>query len=278
MKFGFVTCVELGLSCMEEIYRVGGCLELAITLKDNIAPHKAGRVYLNSFCIKRDIPLLKVRHVNDGDVIDAIKKAGIDWLFIIGWSQVAGPDVLSAAKNGVLGMHPTLLPEGRGRASIPWAILKGLSETGVTLFKLDNGVDTGPILAQEAISLSAREDATSLYSRIAHAHCTLLNSVWSDLTHDRVKLIPQDESKATVWPGRRPDNGRINSNMSVMEVDRLVRATTHPYPGVFIDHQQFGRIRLWSGRPARRSNISNSSLCLSFVDGEFEVTDYELEG
>ena len=143
MKFGFVTCVELGLSCMEEIYAAGGELDLAITLHDDRAINKSGRVYLDDFCGARGIDLVKVRHINDSEAIEAIRSREIDWLFIIGWSQIAGPQVLAAPTHGVHGIHPTLLPEGRGRAPIPWAILKGLKETGVTLFKLDEGVDTG---------------------------------------------------------------------------------------------------------------------------------------
>src|SRR6266496_1733341 len=145
MRFGFVTCVQLGLACMEEIYAAGGCLDLAITLRDELAQTKSGRIYLDKFCEERRIDLVKIKHVNDSQSIGAIKEKGLDWLFIIGWSQIAGPLVLDAPKRGVLGIHPTLLPAGRGRAPIPWAILKGLKQTGVTLFKLDAGIDTGPI-------------------------------------------------------------------------------------------------------------------------------------
>src|SRR5690242_13717067 len=136
-RVGFVTCVQLGLSCMEAIYEVGGKLDLAITLHDETAVAKSGRIYLNEFCAARHIPLVKVRNINDADALAAIASAQLDWLFIVGWSQIARRDVLNAPRKGVLGMHPTLLPQGRGRAAIPWAILLGLPETGVTLFKLD---------------------------------------------------------------------------------------------------------------------------------------------
>ena len=84
MKFGFVTCVQLGLSCMESIYEVGGQLDLVITLEDSQAINKSGRIFLDGFCGDHDIPLFKSRHINNDDCIDMIKKHGIDWLFIIG--------------------------------------------------------------------------------------------------------------------------------------------------------------------------------------------------
>ena len=146
MKIAFTTCVQLGRSCIEEILRIGGKLDLLITLKDDRARAKSGRIYLDDIAQKENIPLLKIGNINEPCVLEALAAHGIDWLFIIGWSQIAGPDLLAAPKCGCIGMHPTLLPLGRGRAAIPWAILKGLPQTGVTMFKLDAGVDTGPIL------------------------------------------------------------------------------------------------------------------------------------
>ena len=101
-------------------------------------------------------------------------------------------------------MHPTLLPQGRGRAAIPWAILKALPETGVTLFQLDEGVDTGPIIAQKVLPIAANETATTLYERVADAHRSLIGQVWPNLPSGNVQRRIQDESQATIWPGRTP--------------------------------------------------------------------------
>ena len=156
MNLGFITCVELGLSCIKAIYVQGYDLKLAITLNDDNAPNKSGRVYLDDFCSEKSIHLVKCNHINDTHISEAIRCAEIDWLFIIGWSQIAGVEILQSAKMGVLGMHPTLLPVGRGRAAIPWAILKELPETGVTLFKMDEGVDTGLIGSQVVIPIHSK--------------------------------------------------------------------------------------------------------------------------
>lgn len=136
-KVAFATCVQLGYSCIEEIIRIGGNFDLLITLPDNYDRNKSGRVYLDEIADRTNTDLLKVRSINDDLVLRTMNARKIDWLFIVGWSQVAKREVLQATRMGCIGMHPTLLPEGRGRASIPWAILKGLSRTGVTMFKLD---------------------------------------------------------------------------------------------------------------------------------------------
>jgi methionyl-tRNA formyltransferase len=283
MKFGFVTCVALGLACMEEIYRVGGHLDLVMTLHDDRARKKSGRVYVDEFCRNHGIDLVKIRHVDDPDAIRAVIERGIDWLFIIGWSQIAHADMLAAPKRGAVGMHPTLLPEGRGRAAIPWAILKGLDATGVTLFKMDSGVDTGPILAQEVIPLDARQTACSLYKLVESAHRDLIGRVWSDLVADRLMLEPQDNAKASEWPGRRPEDGIVTSGMSGEHVDRLVRATTHPYPGAFFEDAQI-RYRIWRGQfhqsvvsPRHIRIDHNGHLWFPVADGIFEAEEWDKE-
>jgi len=281
-KVGFVTCVQLGLSCMETIYRVGGSLDVIITLHDHLARGKSGRVYLDSFCTQHGIDLVKIKNVNEAIVLEQVQARDLDWLMIIGWSQIARAELLAAPRYGVLGVHPTLLPEGRGRAAIPWAILKGLERTGVTLFRLDAGVDTGDIVAQQVLEIAADETATTLYERVRRAHESLMEGVWPDLVARTIQLTPQDETRATEWPGRTPEDGRITPSMDCGAVDRLVRATTRPYPGAFwLEGERLYRI--WAGRAVTGRQLINSAceanqlLSLPLQDGTYEATDWEIE-
>jgi len=266
----FATCVQLGLSCIEEIYRIGGKLDLLITLKDERAKEKSGRVYLDTFAQKNNLLLLKINNINDQEVIEALKSNEIDWLFIIGWSQIAKKEILETPKKGCIGMHPTLLPVGRGRAAIPWAIIKGLKQTGVTMFKLDEGVDTGDIIGQEIIDLDENITATELYERVNKMHIKLISKYWDDIVNDRITLVKQDESKATVWPGRKPEDGELFNNMTMDEADRLVRAVTHPYPGAFYrDGDKI--IRIWSAK------VDPNKGKIKLKDGFLTPIDYEIE-
>lgn len=270
MKFGFVSCVKLGLSCMEAIYEINGQLDLVITLKDTQAISKSGRVYLDAFCEKHQIPLLKSSHVNNQEVLDEISRRDIDWLFIIGWSQIANSELLAAPKKGVLGMHPTLLPVGRGRASIPWAILKGMKKTGVTMFKLDAGVDTGPIVEQVEINISDDEDASTLYSKVNKAHIELIKSSYPLLCKNSLQLKEQNEDLATEWVGRTPADGEIDLNGSLSDAERLIRATSRPYPGAFVLSGSNKRI-VWKAS----KKITGNREKLIFPDGELELVDYK---
>jgi len=277
MRYGFVTCVRLGQACIEEILGTGGSLDVLVTLPDDRGRDKSGRIYLDDIAQEHGIALIKVANINDEAALDALRRADLDWLFIIGWSQIARKDVLDIARRGTLGMHPTLLPQGRGRASIPWAIIKDLPKTGVTLFQLDEGVDTGPIFEQYEIPVSADETAQTLYAKAVEAHLALLRRVWPRLEDGTAQGRRQDESQATEWPGRTPADGEIFlDRMTVAEIDRLVRATTRPYPGAFLRQEGGAILRIWAGHPAESSGGRGPGR-LKATDGGYLVTESTVE-
>lgn len=271
MKIAFATCVQLGLSSIEEIYRNGGYLDLLITLNEEKEKNKSGRIYLDDIANKHNTRLLKINNINDQEVIDALIEHQIDWLFIIGWSQIAKKEVLNTPIQGCIGMHPTLLPVGRGRAAIPWAILKGLKETGVTMFKLDEGVDTGEIIGQGVISLDENITATELYQKVDDMHITLIANYWDDIVSNNITLKKQNEANATEWLGRKPEDGEIFSRMTMDEVDKLVRAVTHPYPGSFYKDGE-KTIRIWAAKTAKNEGE------IKLSDGYLIPIDYVIEG
>lgn len=272
MRIAFCTCVQIGLSCVEAIIEDGGKFDLLLTLHDNKSKKKSGRIYLDKIAKSTNTPLYKLNHINDADVAEVLRRQRIDWLFIIGWSQIASHNVLEVPRKGIIGAHPTLLPIGRGRAAVPWAIIKGLDKTGVTFFKMDEGVDTGPILDQYEIPLSPLETATELYAKVNEAHVQLIRQIWPKLKSDAVLGQVQDEDQASYWVGRTPEDGELSKSMTLKEVDRLVRATTHPYPGAFIMLDSSTKLIIWSGSasPVQCARV------LNFIDGDYYVTDSEV--
>jgi len=274
MKVAFCTCVQIGLSCIEAVLEIGGSFDLFITLNDAKAKSKSGRIYLDRLSKETGTPLLKINHVNDQETIAALREHEIDWLFIIGWSQIASKEVLDTPNFGAIGAHPTLLPVGRGRAAVPWAILKGLDKTGVSFFQMDEGVDTGLILGQEVIDLGEEETATLLYDKVNNAHETLIKNIWPLLVNGTLKGVKQDESKATYWEGRKPEDGRIDTNtMSKLDVDRLVRATTRPYPGAYLELTEELKKVIWRGSLMRVPGAEE----LNLKDGIYYILESSIQ-
>lgn len=274
MRIGFITSVRLGETCLEELATLGANLVYLGTIRDDIAPRKSGRIYLDQFATRHQIPLHKFRNINDVDAVEEIRAADLDWLYVIGWSQMAKAEVLSVARLGAVGMHPTLLPKGRGRASIPWAIIKGLTETGVTVFKLDTGMDTGPIARQKVIPIARDETSTTLYEKVVDAHRALVRETYPGIADGTIEFTPQNESQATVWPGRDPADGLFSpSSMTAAEIDRHVRALTHPYPGAFVHLDEQRLLRVWAGTPSEQSD----GYALPTIDGTYTATEVQVE-
>ena len=272
MKIAFCTCVQIGKSCIEAVLSAGGHFSLLLTLNDHKSQKKSGRVYLDIIAKDNGIPLYKMNHINDADVAEVLKTYDIDWLFIIGWSQIASIDLLNVPKKGIIGAHPTLLPIGRGRAAVPWAIIKGLEITGVTFFKMDEGVDTGEILDQFEIPVSSDETATTLYNKVNEAHVKLIQQIWPKLIKDEITGLRQEESLATYWERRTPEDGELFNSMSLKEVDKLVRATTRPYPGAFLMVDKSTKLIVWSGSTQPIQN----AIVIHFFDGKYYINDYQV--
>lgn len=270
MRFGFVTCVQLGLSCLEAIRGLGSEPDLLVTLRDDLAVQKSGRIWLDDFAATGGNKLLKVSNVNDEETRAAITRADLDWLFVIGWSQILREEILALPRHGCVGMHPTLLPTGRGRAPIPWAIIKGLKETGVTMFVLDAGVDTGHVVAQSALAIESGETAKTLYGKIDELHVSLIREAWPRFEAGLVEPAPQEEANATVWPARRPEDGELLESMTVDEIDRHVRALTEPYPGAWVQDAHGSTWLIDAGSSEEPANIL---MTIPAIDGTYFVTE-----
>jgi methionyl-tRNA formyltransferase len=138
------------------------------------------------------------------------------------------------------------------------------------MFVLDAGVDSGPILAQQEIPIEMNENATTLYAKVEDAHRKLMRDTFPLLVAGSLEPVPQDADHATVWPGRKPEDGLIRSDMSVDDVDRLVRAVTHPYPGAYFKCDDGRECVVWEGSAA----ASSEGVAIELRDGTYWATDY----
>jgi methionyl-tRNA formyltransferase len=275
-RVGFITCVDVGLACIEEIYAIGGTLDAVYTMPEDKGLNISGRVYPEQFCADHQCPLVHTTDINDPQTVSRIAEDQLDWLFVL-WSQIAKPPLLESLGLGALCIHPTLLPQGRGRAAIPNTILNGLQRSGVTLFQIDEGMDTGPILAQESFDVVDNETATTLYRKVSQAHRTLIRRVWWSLLDGNLPATPQDNSQASIWQGRKPRDGRLCLEMEVEEVERLVRAVTRPYPGAFLPLRDGSTLRVWGGTPIEAGHEVSAGFPLKLKDGDYLATDFEVE-
>ena len=184
---------------------------------------------------------------------------------VCGVSELIRDDLLALPPLGFIGMHPTMLPTGRGRAPIPWAIILGLKETGVTWFYVDPGADTGDILIQQSLPIMDTDMSSTLGARTDDVAAELLCKALPLLAGGRAPRLKQDESAATVWPRRKPEDGIIDWSRDAGALCRWVRALTHPYPGAFT-YLMGRKLWIWSAERA--------SIPLAGAAGEVLAVDH----
>lgn len=192
--------------------------------------------------------VLRVRNINDPDAIEAIARTQADAVFVVGWSQICGPAFRAAGGERVIGYHSAPLPRLRGRGVIPWTILNREPISGGTVFWIDEGVDSGPILTQRFFHVAPDETASTLYGKHMAALAEMMDEALAALASGSAPRFEQDERYAT-WAARRtPADGLIDWTCTAQEIALLVRAVGRPYPGA----QSFDgphRLILWAARP-----------------------------
>ncbi|MEZ4656450.1 MAG: methionyl-tRNA formyltransferase [Caldilineaceae bacterium] len=168
-----------------------------------------------------------------------------DYLLVIGWSQLIKSELLQLPRRGAIGFHPALLPENRGRAALPWVILRGLKRTGVSLFFLDEGMDSGDIICQQEIEVAPDETARTLYNKVSAAEQSLMRQIAPWIMQGKLLRRAQDHSQATYTAKRTARDGLIDWQQSAHQIWTLIRAVSDPYPGAFTFYR--GRkLTIWS--------------------------------
>ncbi len=249
MRTVWVSFDTMGRDCLEAAAAAGADIVGVATLPGPIDANRSGQCSFDEVASRLGAKLVESTDVNAEETLEAIGSLDPELIFVVGWSQLVREPFIELAREGVFGMHPTLLPRHRGRAPIPWAILSGLARTGVTLFEiLDATADSGAIVGQTVIDISPEETATMLFERIAEAHVALILEVVPLLLAGSAPRVSQDSRRASVWPKRTPADGIIDWETRAPYLYDWVRAQTRPYPGAFTFLGD-EKVVVWRARP-----------------------------
>ena len=143
-------------------------------------------------------------------------------------------EIISIPRIGIIGSHPTELPKYRGRAPIPWTILKNLKKSALTFFWINDGVDNGDILDQVTFDVNEQDDASTIYQKVIKLGKEMILSDLKKINEDNYSRKKQNpEEFIENWPKRTPEDGKIDWTISGKEIQTLIRATSHPYPGAY---------------------------------------------
>src|SRR5882672_6731778 len=153
-----------------------------------------------------------------------------DAIIVVGYGRIIPQWMIDLPRLGNLNLHASLLPKYRGAAPIQWAIAQGESVTGVTTMRIDAGLDTGDILMQREMPISAGDDAETLGPKLASMGADLMVETLRTLESGQIRPTPQDNSKATVAPILTKNDGRIDFHRTATEIFNRLRGF-QPWPG-----------------------------------------------
>lgn len=245
--------------------------------------------YLSVHDVAQGLGLPTVRLAGrDGQLPGFVKKCRPDLLWVTDYRYLLSEEVLGIAPLGAVNLHPGMLPRYRGRASINWAILRGETEIGLTAHFIGAGMDDGDIILQEAISLRQDQDVSDALNLLYPVYSGLTRRVLELFAEGRVPRRPQDESRATAFPRRRPQDGCVDWAQPMVAVWNFIRALAAPYPGAFT-FCRGKRVNLWQAaasslehNPAdqvgRVVALGADGCHVSCLDGVLLVRRYDVVG
>jgi methionyl-tRNA formyltransferase len=193
--------------------------------------------------VELGLDVYQPERIRDAAVVLRLREVAPDLMVVVAYGQIIPRAILEIPRRGVLNVHASLLPRWRGASPVAHAILAGDGETGVTIMRMDEQLDHGPVLAARTISIQPGEDATALTERLAEAGAALLVETIARL--DEVQAAEQDHSKATLAPRLTRPDGAMEWEMGAEEIDRRVRAL-QPWPGATLPTKR-GRVKVLKG-------------------------------
>lgn len=178
------------------------------------------------------LPVFQPARLRDPDTIQQIRDLAPEVMVVAAYGKILPKAVLDIPPKGCLNVHASLLPKYRGAAPIQWAIAQGETETGATIMLMDEGLDTGPMLARSVVQIDSMETGESLFQKLAPRGAQLLIETLPKWLNGDITPVPQPESEATLAPILSRADALVDWEQSAEAIARKARAFT-PWPGAY---------------------------------------------
>jgi methionyl-tRNA formyltransferase len=193
-----------------------------------------------------DLKVFQPEKPTDGAFLVRLRDTRPDIGVVVAYGHILKAELLELPPRGMVNVHPSLLPALRGPAPVEWAVINGLTETGVTIMQLDAGMDTGPILHQIRDHLEPEVTGGDLSEHLAELGAQALVETLALLEQGRLKPVPQDDTGATYAPKLTRENARIDWTKDAATIGRLIRGLD-PRPGAWTELDG-AELKLYSAR------------------------------
>jgi methionyl-tRNA formyltransferase len=234
---------------------------------------------------EQGLPVLQPGRARDEAFISELRALGPELIVVAAYGQILPQALLDIPRHGCLNVHTSLLPKYRGAAPIQWAIINGDAETGVTIMKMDAGLDTGPMVSEARTPISAADNAQTLHDRLADLGGELLVRTIPDYVSGRIVPTPQPADGSTYARKIKKEDGRIDWSLSARAIWNRLRGLT-PWPGSFT-HLPGSEVllKVWQvepldgkGEPGTILSASKDGLIVACGEGALRLIEVQREG
>jgi methionyl-tRNA formyltransferase len=234
MRVIFLGTPAPAVPSLDAIVGAGHEIPLVVTQPDRPAGRsKAPRSSpVKERAIALGLPVIQPEKVRGPEFAAALAAARPEAIAVVAYGRLLVRPVLEVAPHGAINVHFSLLPAYRGAAPVQWALARSENETGVTTFRIDDGLDSGGILEQRSLAIGAGERAPALLARLAALGAETLVSTLAGLASGTIRPVPQDPSRISLAPLLKREDGFWDPAWTARELTGRVRGFD-PWPGVW---------------------------------------------
>jgi methionyl-tRNA formyltransferase len=238
--------------------------------------------------LEKRLPVLQPERARNEAFVDELRQLAPDLIVVIAYGQILPRAILDLPKYGCLNVHTSLLPKYRGAAPIQWAVLEDEKETGVTIMKMDEGLDTGDIVAVEKTPIVPEDNASTLHDRLGQIGAELLVRTIPDYIAGKIKPQKQPAEGSSYARKIKKEDGRIDWNLPARRTWNMVRAFV-PWPVAFTYFEEKGKshlLKIWaaveepgmSGAPGTVLHADKNGLVVACGMGALRILTLQREG
>lgn len=285
MKILFMGTPEFAVPCLKEL--IGSRHEIVGVVCQPDKPRGRGRKLapspVKSLSIEMGIPLFQPEKIKTEEFHRQISSTDPDLICVVAYGKILPPGILNLPRYGCINVHASLLPKYRGAAPVNWAIINGEKKTGVSVMFMDEGMDTGDILASKEAEISEEETSIELSQKLSRLGTSLLMEIIDKLEKNELTPLKQTEADATYAPIIKKDTGRISWEKTAEEIRNLIRGT-QPWPGAFTDLND-KTLKIFKasisndvGNPGEVLRSDPGTLRVGTGEGSLDILELQLEG
>ncbi|MBQ6967820.1 MAG: methionyl-tRNA formyltransferase [Lachnospiraceae bacterium] len=257
MRIVFMGTPDFAASALKALIEAGEDVVLSVTQPDREKGRgkELSMPEVKKCALEHGVQVFQPEKVREAGAVQRIREAEPEIIVVAAFGQILTKEILDIPKYGCVNIHASLLPEYRGASPIQCCIADGKEKTGVTIMQMDEGLDTGDILMQREIPISADETGGSLFDRLSELGSEMIVEALPLIREGKLTPVKQDDSRATYVGTLKKDSGVLDFSKDAEELERLVRAMD-PWPGTFCNYKDKS-LKIWKTRVVRENNSND---------------------